>query len=416
METNTFDENKNNDLYESYEDDIKESTESTKYIVDNYDSFEDLELKDNLLRGLYSYGFETPSAIQRRAIKPMIDGKDIVAQAQSGTGKTGAFSTGALQVIDENISECQALIIAPTRELANQISYVSNALSNHMEKISIALCVGGTSLYESKDKIKDGAQLIIGTPGRIIKMISMNIIPTRFIKMMILDEADELLSHSFMPQIREVVQSLPESCQICLYSATMPKDKFEITRRFLRDPVNILVKRENLTLEGISQFFVDVDREEWKLETLCDLYNTISISQSIIYVNTKKRVDWLSDQLRDRDFPVGIIHSDLTPVDRTRIMSDFRHGTTRILISTDLLARGIDVQQVSIVVNYDIPNNRESYIHRIGRSGRYGRKGLAINFVTRRESMLLKDIEQFYETEIKPMPQDIQGYITLTYN
>jgi translation initiation factor 4A len=223
----------------------------------------------------------------------------------------------------------------------------------------------------------------------------------------VLDEADEMLSRGFKDQIYDIFKALPPSVQVALFSATMPPDILDLTSKFMRDPVRILVKNDELTLEGIRQFYIAIDREEWKVETLSDLYETLTITQAIIYCNTRRKVDFLSEELQKRDFTVSCMHADLDQKERDLIMREFRSGSSRILISTDLLARGIDVQQVSLVINYDLPASLENYLHRIGRSGRFGRKGVAINFVTADSVRTLKDIERFYHTQIEEMPMDI---------
>lgn len=201
-------------------------------------------------------------------------------------------------------------------------------------------------------------------------------------------------------QIYDIFQQLPNKVQVCLFSATMPGDILDISQRFMRDPIRILVKRAELTLDGIKQFFIAVDKEDWKLETLVDLYETLTITQAIIYCNTRRKVDWLTDKMTQRDFTVSAMHGDMTSQERSLIMKEFRSGSSRVLITTDLLARGIDVQQVSLVINYDLPANRENYIHRIGRSGRFGRKGVAINFVTMDDTRTVRELEAFYNTKI----------------
>jgi translation initiation factor 4A len=229
--------------------------------------------------------------------------------------------------------------------------------------------------------------------------------------MFMLDEADEMLSRGFKDQIYDVFKFMPETVQVALFSATMPLEVLEVSKRFMRDPVRILVKRNELTLEGIKQFYIDVEREEWKLDTLCDLYETLTITQAIIYVNTRQKVDWLTDKLSERDFTVSAMHGDMEQKERDIIMREFRSGSSRVLITTDLLARGIDVQQVSLVINFDLPINRENYIHRIGRSGRFGRKGVAINFLTTGDVRYLRDIEQFYNTQVDEMPMNVADLI-----
>merc|ERR1711959_24429 len=215
----------------------------------------------------------------------------------------------------------------------------------------------------------------------------------------------------FKDQIYDIFQLLPEKLQVGVFSATMPPEALEITRKFMSKPVRILVKREELTLEGIKQFYVDCDREEWKLETLCDLYETLAITQSVIFANTRRKVDWLTDKMRARDHTVSATHGDMDQNTRDVIMREFRSGSSRVLITTDLLARGIDVQQVSLVINYDLPKDRENYIHRIGRSGRFGRKGVAINFIVSDDVRVLRDIEQFYNTQIEEMPMNVADLI-----
>jgi len=373
-------------------------------------SFDEMGLKEELLRGIYAYGFEKPSAIQQRAIIPCIRGHDVIAQAQSGTGKTATFSVAILQNIDVTLNECQALILAPTRELAQQIMKVVIALGDYMNAQCHA-CIGGTVVRDDMRKLEAGVHIVVGTPGRVFDMINRNALSTRSIKMFVLDEADEMLSRGFKDQIYDVFRHLKEDIQVILLSATMPTDVLDVTKRFMRNPIRILVKKEELTLEGIKQFYVMVGKEEWKFETLCDLYDTLTITQAVIFCNTRRKVDWLTEMMQKKDFTVSHMHGDMEQKQRDVIMKEFRSGSSRVLITTDLLARGIDVQQVSLVINYDLPNNRENYIHRIGRGGRFGRKGAAINFVTEEDKRTLQDIEQFYNTQIEEMPMNVADLI-----
>ena len=468
------------------------------------ETFDAMELPEELLRGIYAYGFEKPSAIQQRAIKPTMLGRDLIAQAQSGTvsyhcirnldktttnnprewwstvnhlsslnrvildvsdksshnlcqtlglnwfvcctrailnshetcishttlslslsipkysihqsinqssqGKTATFAIGTLSTLDKSLRECQALILAPTRELAQQIQKVVVALGDYMD-VTIHACVGGTAVRDDIRTLQAGVHIVVGTPGRVYDMINRRALRLEAIRQFFLDEADEMLSRGFKDQIYDIFKFLPESVQVCLFSATMPLDVLEVTQRFMRDPVRILVKKDELTLEGIKQFYIAVEREEWKLETLCDLYETLTITQAIIYCNTRRKVDWLQEEMQKRDFTVSCMHGDMDQRERDIIMREFRSGSSRVLITTDLLARGIDVQQVSLVINFDLPTNRENYIHRIGRSGRFGRKGVAINFLTEGDVRYLRDIEQFYTTEITEMPMDVADLI-----
>merc|ERR1719428_217632 len=304
-----------------------------------------MNLREELLRGIYDYGFEKPSAIQSRAIVPCIKGMDVIAQAQSGTGKTATFSIAILEKIDTGLRECQALILAPTRELAQQIQKVVMSLGDYMGAQCHA-CIGGTSVREDMRKLDVGQHIVVGTPGRVFDMISRKVLRPNDIKQFVLDEADEMLSRGFKDQIYDVFRHLNQEIQVILLSATMPQEVLEVTTRFMREPVRILVKKE-----------------ERKLDTLCDLYETLTITQAVIFCNTRRKVDWLTEKMHQRDFTVSAMHGDMDQKERDVIMREFRSGSSRVLITTDLLARGIDVQQVSLVINYDLPTNRENYIH-----------------------------------------------------
>ena len=250
-----------------------------------------------------------------------------------------------------------------------------------------------------------------GTPGRVFDLIRRNALNTSHLKTMILDEADEMLNRGFKEQIYDIYRFLPPSTQVVLMSATLPQSVLDMTTKFMNDPIRILVKRDELTLEGIKQFFIAVEKEEWKFDTLCDLYDTLTITQAVIFCNTKQKVDWLADKMKEKNFTVSAMHGDMDQTQRDSVMDEFRSGSSRVLIATDLWGRGIDVQQVSLVICYDLPTNRELYIHRIGRSGRFGRKGVAINFVKEDDVRSLRDIEQFYSTQITEMPMDVSDLI-----
>jgi translation initiation factor 4A len=379
-------------------------------IESNYDriceTFDEMNLKHDLLRGIYAYGFEKPSAIQQRAIMPAIEGNDVIAQAQSGTGKTATFSIAILQNIDISVNECQALVLAPTRELAKQIQKVMLALGDYLNAKCYA-CVGGTRIVEDLSMLKGGQHVVVGTPGRVYDMIQRQVLNTSHIKMFVLDEADEMLSRGFTEQIYQLFKTMPHTVQVILLSATMPPDVLEVTKKFMPNPIKILVRKEELTLEGIQQFYINIEKEDWKLDTLCDIYETVSITQAVIFCNTRRKVEFLTEKLSEREFVVSCMHGEMEQKIRDQIMKEFRSGSTRVLITTDLLARGIDVQQVSLVINYDLPSNRENYIHRIGRGGRFGRKGVAINFATADDARVLKELESYYNTTIEPMPSNI---------
>lgn len=375
-------------------------------------SFDDMPLHQHLLRGIYSYGFEKPSAIQQRAIVPFIKGGDIIAQAQSGTGKTGAFSIGLLARLDFRHKHLQALVLSPTRELATQTFDVISALGDYLAEGSL-FChtfVGGTRVQDDIRKIQAGIIVAVGTPGRVSDLIARGALRTDSLRCMVLDEADEMLSQGFTDQIYEIFKFLPKDIQVALFSATMPQDVLDMTTKFMRKPTRILVKRESLTLEGIKQFYVAVE-EENKLDTLMDLYESVSIAQSVIFANTRRKVDHIAETLNNNNHTVSSMHAEMVKGEREKVMSTFKSGSSRVLITTDLVARGIDVHHVNIVINYDLPTNKENYLHRIGRGGRYGRKGVAINFVSQRDVELLREIEAHYHTQIEELPMDFVAYL-----
>ncbi|UJR11017.1 hypothetical protein I4U23_015201 [Adineta vaga] len=372
--------------------------------------FDQMNLHEPLLRGIYNFGFERPSAIQQRAIKPCILGHDVIAQAQSGTGKTATFTISILQRIDIDLKQCQALILAPTRELAQQIHRIVLTIGDYMG-VTCHACIGGTSVIDDIKRLESGVQVVVGTPGRVYDLLNRSALRKKHIKMLVMDEADEMLREGFKEQIYDIFVMMPEDVQTLLISATMTRDVINVSTKFMNDPVKIFVKKEELTLDRIHQFYIDVQHERNKLDTLCDLYATLSITKAVIFCNTRRKVEFVTEKLRSQDFTVSAISSDLKQEERTAIMKEFRSGSSRILITTDLLARGIDIQQVNVVINYDLPTNRENYIHRIGRGGRFGRKGLAINFVADEDRAILRDLEQFYNTEIKEMPMDVANLI-----
>lgn len=374
-------------------------------------SFDELNLNENLLRGIYSYGFEKPSMIQHKAVPVLTSGKDVIAQAQSGTGKTGAFSIGSLNRVDETLKESQILILSPTRELAEQTFTVIKELSAYTN-ISIVKVVGGTRVQDCIQELRRNPQVIVGTPGRVLDMLQKKHLYTNQMKTIIIDEADEMLSQGFQEMIHSIFQFIPKESQVGLFSATFPQELMELTTQFMNQPEEILVKREQLTLDGISQFYINVQHNHWKYDVLTDIYNTIQIAQCIIYINSKNRLNEIYNQLNRENFPVGMIHGNLMTREREEIMNQFRQGEIRILLSTDLLSRGIDIQQLSLVINYDLPIQKETYIHRIGRSGRYGRKGVAINFVTERDMSDLEELQSFYNTKIEVMPENIADIIS----
>jgi translation initiation factor 4A len=277
--------------------------------------------------------------------------------------------------------------------------------------ITIVKVIGKTNIRESIHELSKDPQIIVATPGRLLDMIQKKHVFTDSIKALVLDEADEMLSYGFMENIHNIIRTIPQNSQICLFSATMPQEILDLTTNFMKEPEKLLINKEELTLEGIRQFYVDLKQYKWKYDVLLDIYETINITQSIIYVNSKNMLNILNERLLNENYPISYIHGDMDQTTREKNLSDFKNGKTRILLSTDLLARGIDIQQLSLVINFDLPREKETYIHRIGRSGRYGRKGVAINFVTDEDIGKLKELESYYNTNIEVMPQNLGDHL-----
>jgi len=384
--------------------------------IDTYDSsyeinsWDELDIPADLLRGIYGHGFEKPSPIQKKAIKPIILKKDIIAQAQSGTGKTATFTIGALSNVNTKDKDVQVMVLSPTRELSIQTANVFNAVGSMMEGLEVQILIGGNSIDEDIQNLKNKhPQVVVGCPGRVFDMIRRNTFNSRKVKLVILDEADEMFSSGFKEQVYNIFQSLHKDIQVALFSATIPSYIYPITQKLMRDPIRISVKAEQLTLDGITQYFVAVEDDKQKYNTLKDLYSLISVSQCIIYCNSVKRVSDLYEAMTEDGFPVCCIHSSMDKVARDNAFMEFRHGKFRVLISSNVTARGIDIQQVSVVINFDICKCVHTYLHRIGRSGRWGRKGVGINLITRRDISKMKEIEAHYACEIKEMPNTIDS-------
>ena len=378
------------------------------------ETFDDLgkELDLKIVRGVMAYGFETPSLIQQKAIRPILGGYDVIAQAQSGMGKTATFCIGALGRIDMSQNQIQTIVLAHTLELAMQIEFVFKNIGRYID-VRVGMAVKSIPVRENIDQLLGRTNndlvphVVIGTPGRVLDMLNKEVILGKYIKLLVLDEADELLSDGFIKQIKSIIGTIDPKSQIGLFSATMEPEFFRVTRNFMRNPLNILIKKEELTLEGIKQFYIDCEKNEYKFETLCDLYALISVSQTIIYCNHYQCVEQLTRKMQENNFKVSCIHGNMDVAAREEAMKNFRSMKTRVLISTDLLGRGIDVQQVSVVINYDLPLKIESYIHRIGRSGRHGRKGTAINLINLNDQKRVGEIERYYNTHIDVLPNDV---------
>lgn len=371
--------------------------------------FDSMGLDDSILRGLYTQGFEAPSPIQQLAVRPIALGRDVIAQAQAGTGKTLAFALGTLQRVDASVRACQALILVPTRELADQIHDVVSRLGAH-KGIKAHKCYGKTDINEDRRAVRSGVQVIVGTPGRVNGLILERNLRLDQVKIFVIDEAHEMLKagdRGFQEQVVSVFRELPESAQSAIFSATLTEEVLDVTSKFMVNPVRILVQQRDVFTKNLSQFYIKLEEESWKLDTLVDLYETISIAQSIIFCNSRQTVDSLSWEMREKDFAVSSIHGDMAASERDAVMTAFRAGRTKVLISTDVLALGIDVPGVSLVVNFDVPVKKENYIHRVHRCGRSTRRGVAISFVTRRDVDMLRDIERTYDLDLSAMPVDI---------
>ena len=387
--------------------DNNEDEYDTSFEMNSFDELEELKVDSNILRGIYGYGFEKPSPIQKKAIKPLIAGRDTIAQAQSGTGKTAAFSVGILSKIDLSENNTQALVLSPTKELSTQTAKVLSSIGSMMAGLRVQTLFGGSSVDEYSGFLKkESPHIICGCPGRVYDMMRRGNITNNKIKIVVLDEADEMLSQGFKEQVYDIFQYFNNDIQVALFSATLSPEIQPIINKIMRNPVKITMKTEMLTLEGISQFFVAVEDDRQKYLILKDTFSAISLSQCIIYCNSVKRVADLYEAMREDGFPVCCIHSNMEPKERDAAFTEFKVGSCRVLISSNVTARGIDVQQVSTVINFDIPKDNHTYLHRIGRSGRWGRKGVGINFITRRDISKLKEIEEYYACQINEMPAD----------
>lgn len=386
---------------------------SPEYPPPEIRNWDDMDLKLELLRGIYAYGFEVPSDIQKKAIPAVLTGKDVIAQAQSGSGKTGTFSISVLQRIDISQKRTQALILAPTHELAKQISNVITNLGNVMEGLQVKTLLGGTSIREDVQDMREKIpHIIVGCVGRVYDMMTKGHIIGQDIDMFILDEADEMLSKGFGETIRDMFSTyFREDIQVVLFSATIPTDILRLTAQFMRDPIKIMMKNEELSLKCIQQFYVAVQNDFMKFDVLKDLFSVISVSKCIIYCNSIRRVQELCHSMSKDGFSVCCIHSSMDKSERDTVFNQFRNGDSRVLISSDITSRGIDIQQVSTVINYDVPKCVHNYLHRIGRGGRWGRKGFAINFVTKQDVFDMKTIEKHYGITIDELPAKFNGAI-----
>lgn len=375
-------------------------------------TFEQLKIKTDLLKGVYLYGFKNPSKIQIKGIQAISTGKDCLLQSQSGTGKTGTYLLGVLNKINPEKKHCQILVMVPTRELADQVVKVCTNFIKYT-KINMASCIGGTNINNNINNLKK-AHIIIGTTGRIEHMIKLKHVNLNKLECIVLDEADTMLSFGFKEKINNIMKFVKAEIQKCLLSATVPRMVLDITKEMMSEPIKVLLKKEDVTVKAIKQYYLDTEIEDYKFDILLDLYQLISTSQTIIFCNTIRKVNWIAENLAEKNFPITIIHGKMSQKERNSTVEDFRTGKTRLLLTTDLLARGIDIPQVNLVINYDIPYNKETYIHRIGRSGRFGKVGVSITLVKFQDKIdkkLYDKLKYHYKMDINELPENISDYL-----
>lgn len=367
--------------------------------------FDELNIDERILRAIKDMGFEETSPIQTQAIPAVCEGIDVVGQAQTGTGKTAAYTIPMLMKIDPQIKKPQAIVLCPTRELAVQVAEEIRKLAKYMSDIKVLPVYGGQEIVRQIKSLKTGVQIIVGTPGRVMDHMRRKTVKFDNINMVILDEADEMLDMGFREDMETILTETPEDRQTVMFSATMPKAIMDIARNFQKDARIIKVVRKELTVSNIEQFYYEV-RPKNKTEVLCRLIDIYNPRLSVVFCNTKRQVDELISELKGRGYFADGIHGDMKQQQRDRVMDDFRSGKVDILIATDVAARGIDVDDVDMVFNYDIPQDEEYYVHRIGRTGRAGRSGMALSFISGKEVYKLKDIERYCKTKIlaKPVP------------
>ena len=365
--------------------------------------FDELDLNPQILRGIADMGFEEATPIQSQAIPVVLSGVDVIGQAQTGTGKTAAFGIPILQKVDPSLRKTQVLILSPTRELAIQVADEIRKLAKYMHGVKVLPVYGGQDISRQIKALKGGVQIIIGTPGRLMDHLRRKTIRPDLVHTIVLDEADEMLNMGFREDIETVLEYIPGEHQTVLFSATMPKPILDITRKYQHDAVNIKVVKKELTVANIDQYYYDVKRKD-KVDVLTRLLDYYNPKLSLVFCNTKKMVDELATELSGRGYSAEGLHGDMKQSQRDRVMNNFRKGKTDILIATDVAARGIDVDDVEAVFNYDLPQDDEYYVHRIGRTGRAGRCGKAFSFVKGKEVYKLKDIQRYCKTKILAQP------------
>lgn len=383
----------------------KDTRKKTSDVTDREGKeFEDFCLTRELLMGIFEMGWEKPSPIQEASIPMALSGRDILARAKNGTGKTGAYTIPLLERMDPNLDAIQGLIVVPTRELALQVSQICTDLAKHLQ-IKVMVTTGGTGLKDDIIRVYQKVHVIIATPGRIIDLMEKNVCKMDQCKLLVLDEADKLLSQDFNRMLDKLISFLPTKRQILLYSATFPITVESFMKKHAIDPYKINLMDE-LTLKGVTQYYAFV-QERQKVHCLNTLFSKLEINQSIIFCNSTQRVELLAKKITDLGYACYYIHARMNQADRNRVFHDFRKGHCRNLVCSDLFTRGIDIQAVNVVINFDFPKMSETYLHRIGRSGRYGHLGIAINLITYEDRFNLQKIEAELGTEIKPIPKEV---------
>lgn len=385
------------------EKDMREQTDDVKKGA-TVTSFEEFPLKRELLMGIFEAGFESPSPIQCESIPAAATGRDILARAKNGTGKTAAFIIPTLQKIKPKVNKIQALVLVPTRELALQTSQVVKMLSKHMG-IQVMVTTGGTSLRDDILRLHDPVHILVGTPGRVLDLASRKLANFDSCETFVMDEADKMLSKEFVVLIDQILSFFPPSYQKMLFSATYPASVKDFMARHLHSPIEINLMDE-LTLKGITQYYAFVE-EKQKLHCLNTLFSKLQINQSIIFCNSTNRVELLAKKITELGASCYYSHARMPQADRNKVFHEFRQGNVRNLVCSDLLTRGIDIQAVNVVINFDFPKSSETYLHRIGRSGRFGHYGIAINLINWNDRHSLFQIERELGTEIKPIPAEI---------
>lgn len=376
-------------------------------------SFETMKLRRDLLKGIFGNGWAKPSQLQQKIILPLIEGKDVIINGQAGTGKSGSHTIACLERINYNNQQCQVLIISHWREICRQISTVLYRLGSYMidkHGLTIHACIENRS--DNILALKEGRQIVLGTPTTIKDMISTNALELNSVSFLILDEADDILARGFKDQMYDIYNHLPSSIQVSMVSSTMPAETRELAEKFMSDPIVISVRKPEITLDAVKQYYIAVEKEEFKLATLLDLYEELTVTYFIIYVNTRRKAMWLQDKLKKNEMSVTAIHGDMYAKERELNIREFRNGLSKILIMTDIRTfGGHGISNIPLVINYDLPKCKETYIHRFGRRGRYGRKGYAINLVPDDEEEMLRVIEEFYDVTIDELPMEVDNLL-----